>query len=102
MKLIIITAIKEFEAAVRKELKNASVRNFSFKNVSGYADDSENAKATNWFSPESTMKESVLFFAFVDSENVSKLFDGIHAFNELQKSLSNIRIAVLNVEESNF
>ncbi len=101
MKLIIITAIREFDAEVKKQLKKAEVSSFSFKNVSGYRDNSNDALESNWFSGEMNTTESTLFFAFVATDKVEKLFEGIRAFNAKQETLSHIHIAVLNVEQSN-
>lgn len=101
MKLIIITAIREFDAEIKKQLKNAEVTTFSFKNVSGYRDASEDALVSNWFSSEMNITESIMFFAFVKKENINRLLKGIDDFNSTQVTLSNIHIAVLNVEQSN-
>ncbi len=101
MKLIIITAIKAFESEIKKQLKNAEVTTFSFKDVSGYRDSTKDALASNWFSSEMNITNSILFFAFVKSENVDLLFKSIHQFNEEQKTQSNIHLAVVNVEQSN-
>ena len=101
MKLMIITAIKEFDAEIKKQLKNAQVTTFSFRNVSGYRDASEDALGSNWFSSEMNITESMMFFAFVKKENIDKLLKGIDAFNAMQETLSNIHIAVLNIEQSN-
>lgn len=101
MKLVIITAIQEFEAEIKKQLKKAEVTTFSFKNVSGYHDISEDAMETNWFSSEMNTTESIVFFAFVKKENVERLFTGINEFNSKQETLSTIHLAVVNVEQSN-
>lgn len=101
MKLLIITAISEFEPEIKKQLKKAKVTAFSFKNVSGYREHSEDAVATNWFSSDMHITESIVFFAFVKKESIDTLFDGIHEFNAVQETLSSIHVAVLNVEQSN-
>jgi nitrogen regulatory protein PII len=101
MKLVIITAIQEFEAAIKKQLKAAEVTTFSFKNVSGYRDSTEDALETNWFSSEMNITQSILFYAFVKKENVGKLFKSIAEFNAQQETLSKIHLAVVNVEQSN-
>ena len=101
MKLVIITAIQEFEAEIKKQLKKAEVTTYSFKNVSGYRDNSADAIESNWFSSEMKITESILFYAFVKKENVALLFDGVNEFNIQQKTHSNIHVAVLNIEQSN-
>lgn len=101
MKLLIITAIKEFEKEIKQQLKKAKVSTFSYKNVIGYRDYSEDAIESNWFSGEMNKTESILFYAFVKKENVDGLFNSINEFNSKQETLSHIHIAVLNIEKSN-
>lgn len=101
MKLIIITAIKEFEKDIIQYLKRAKVETFSYKEVIGYRDSTEDAIESNWFSSEMNKTESLLFYAFVKKENVDLLFESVNEFNAKQKSRSHIHIAVVNIEKSN-
>jgi nitrogen regulatory protein PII len=101
MKLVIITAIKQFEKDIKLQLKKAEVKTFSFKEVRGYRDSTEDAVESNWFSSEMNQTESILFYAFVKKENVDMLFELIKDFNSTQKSMSHIHVAVLNIEKSN-
>jgi len=101
MKLLVITAIKEFENEIKLQLKKANVKTFSFREVTGYRDSTEDAVESNWFSSEMNQTESVVFFAFVKAENVDMLFKLVNEFNEHQKTLSHIHVAVLNIEKSN-
>ena len=101
MKLVIITAIKQFEKDIKLQLKKAEVKTFSFKEVRGYRDSTEDAVESNWFSSEMNQTESILFYAFVKKENVDMLFDLIKDFNSTQKTMSHIHVAVLNIEKSN-
>lgn len=101
MKLLIITAISAFEKDIKKMLKQAEVKTFSYKEVKGYKDISEEAVENNWFASEINETESILFYAFVKKENVDLLFDLVSSFNENQETLSHIHLAVLNIEKSN-
>jgi len=101
MKLVIITAIKQFEKDIKLQLKKANVKTFSFRDVTGYRDSTEDAVETNWFSSEMNQTESILFYAFVKNETVDVLFDAINDFNNKQKTLSHIHVAVMNIEKSN-
>ena len=69
MKLLIITAISTFEKDIKKMLKQAEVKTFSYKEVKGYKDISEEALENNWFASEINETESILFYAFVKKEN---------------------------------
>ena len=101
MKLLIITAIKEFEKEIKLQLKNAKVNTFSYQNVIGYRDSIMDAIESNWFSSEMNKSESILFYAFVKKENVALLFETIDEFNAKQETLSHIHVAVLAIEKSN-
>ena len=101
MKLVIITAIKLFEKDIKLQLKKAEVKTFSFKEVTGYRDSTEDAIESNWFSSEMNQTESIVFYAFVKKENVDILFKLINDFNNKQKTLSHIHVAVINIEKSN-
>lgn len=101
MKLLIITAIAEFEKEIIQQLKKAKVVTFSCKNVIGYRDNTEDAFESNWFSSEMNKTDSLLFYAFVKKENVDLLFESINHFNAKQETLSHIHIAVLHIEKTN-
>ncbi|MBU3821541.1 hypothetical protein KO566_05670 [Flavobacteriaceae bacterium XHP0103] len=101
MKLVVITAIKEFEKDIKLMLKKAEVKTFSLGNITGFRDSTEDAIQTNWFSSEMNETESILFYAFVKRENVDKLFELVEGFNGHQKTLSHIHMAVLNIEKLN-
>ena len=81
MKLLIITAIAEFEKEIIQQLKKAEVVTFSYKNVIGYRDNTEESFESNWFSSEMNKSESILFYAFVKKEKVDLLFESINDFN---------------------
>src|SRR5690606_36319981 len=90
IKLIIITDIKQFEKDIKLQLKKADVKTFSFRDVTGYRDSTEDALESNWFSSEMNQTETILFYAFVKNETVDGLFSLINDFNKSQKTLSNI------------
>lgn len=101
MKLVIITAIKEFEKDIKHQLKKADVKTFSFRDVTGYRDSTEDAIESNWFSREMNQTNSILFYAFVKKENIDMLFSSVNDFNAQQQTESHIHIVVLNIEKSN-
>lgn len=101
MKLVIITAIVAFEKDIKAILKKADVKTYSYREVTGYKDFSDSAAADNWFASDSNETESILFYAFVEKEKVDQVFLLINEFNAVQESLSDIHLAVLNIEKSN-
>lgn len=101
MKLLIITSISEFEKEIKQMLVKANVKNFSYKEVIGYHNTSDEALGDNWFATEMNENESILFYAFVPSENVEMVFNAINEFNGKQETLSKIHVATVNIENSN-
>ena len=101
MKLLVITAIREFEIDIKRQLKKAEVNTFSLQYVTGYRDSTEDAVESNWFSSEMNQTQSILFYAFVKKENVDKLFNLVQEFNSKQKTMSKIHLAIINIEKSN-
>ena len=101
MKLLIIVAVKEFEKDIKQILKKSDVKSFSYKDVMGYKDSSEDAIEKNWFATDMNENESVLFYAFVNDEKVDFLFELVDDFNAKQETISHIHVAVLCIEKSN-
>lgn len=101
MKLIIITAIKEFENEIKNILLKSNVKSFSYQDVSGFRDNSMDAVKTNWFASEMNEIESVLFYAYMIPENAERVFENIGLFNEKLESISRIHVSILEVEKSN-
>ncbi len=101
MKLVLITAIAEFGQDIKKMLKEAKVKSYSYRDVKGFRDASEEGVETNWFGTEMNETESIVFYAFVSKENVSILFDLMKEFNDKQGSISHVHLAVFSVEQYN-
>lgn len=101
MKLLLITAVSEFEKEVKQILKKSQVKTFSFREVTGYRNTSEDAIESNWFGSEMNENESIMFYAFVPKENVDMVFSAILEFNSNQETLSHIHSAILNIEKTN-
>jgi hypothetical protein len=101
MKLLLITAVKEFENEIKQLLKKAAVQSFSYQNVKGFKNSSNEAVDSNWFGSEMNETDSILFYAFTAKEKVDALFELVEYFNIEQESVSHIHIAILNIEKSN-
>jgi hypothetical protein len=101
MKLVIITAIAEFEKDIKKMLKEAKVKSYSYKDVKGFRDTSAENIEDNWFGSEIIETDSVVFYAFILQQNLDTLFDEVSTFNKNQKSVSKVHLAVLTVDQYN-
>ncbi|MEQ8243007.1 hypothetical protein [Fulvivirga sp.] len=101
MELLIITAIKEFEEAIKTILKNSEVVAFSSMPVAGYSNGGSEDMKSNWFARDKGESESVLFYAFVAENNAKKVLEEIEEFNQTNEVLTKIHAAVLDIKESN-
>lgn len=101
MKLVIITAVAEFDNDVKQILKEAEVKKFSYQEVKGHKESTNAEIEANWFARETMEVESTMFHVFMESERVDKLLALISRFNEQQKTVSSIHFAVLNIERYN-
>lgn len=101
MKLLIITAIAEFEKEVKQILKKAAVKKYSYNPVTGFRDAAEEDLESNWFGTAMTQNESLMFYAFTENENVAIVCDAVKAFNASQETMSNIHVAILDIEKTN-
>jgi len=101
MKLVLITAIAEFEKDVKKMLKEAKVKSYSYRDVKGFRDASEESMESNWFGSEMNETDSVVFYAFILQQNLDILFDEVTKFNKNQETISKVHLAVFSVEKYN-
>ena len=101
MKLVLITAIAEFEKDVKKMLKEAKVKSYSYRDVRGFRDASEESMESNWFGSDMNETDSVVFYAFILQQNLDILFDEVTQFNKKQETISKVHLAVFSVEKYN-
>lgn len=101
MKLLIITAVSEFETDIKLLLKKAGVQVFSCQKVTGFKDVSNLDIEGNWFAGEMISTDSILCYAFATKENVDRILALVEAFNNAQDFLSKIHIAELAIERTN-
>lgn len=98
---MVITAIREYKKDILKMLRVAGVKNFSYREVTGFQDNSGDEVGLNWFASEMNENESILFYAFVNKEIVEPFFSLVNVYNSQQGNESRIHIAVLSIEKSN-
>ena len=101
MKFVLITAIAEFEKDVKKMLKEAKVKSYSYRDVKGFRDASEENVESNWFGSEMNETDSIVFYAFILQQNLDTLFQEVNQFNKEQKTISKVHLAVFSVEKYN-
>ena len=100
MKLLLITAIHEFEKNIKEILTHSGVQAFSYSAVKGVKTNGESLSSENWFSSGSTESDSLLFTVFVDNQFVDLIYERIRKFNGKQEFQSKIHVASLSIEKS--
>lgn len=99
MKLVLITAVQSFKREIQHLLKESGVKTYSYRNVTGFKDLSEEALASNWFGSEMSENESIAFYAFVPIEKLEKVYALILAFNQELETKSKVHLATFNIEK---
>lgn len=100
MKLLLITAIEEFEKDVINILKNSGVRSFNYQSVKGFQNDKN--EMNNWFGKDDIAVDSLLFTVFSEYNGVDRIYKNINEFNSKQQTVSHIHIVTINSEDENF
>ncbi|MEM5565449.1 hypothetical protein WNY78_10055 [Psychroserpens sp. AS72] len=99
MKLVIVTAVEEFQKEVLKLFKKANIENFSSSNIDGYKNGSSILMTSNWFSGGKGGNESSMFFSFTENENIDVLFNLIQEFNENLETNNPLKAVVVPIEK---
>lgn len=101
MKLVIITAISEFKKDVIKMFKNTEIKAFTYKEVTGFKDVSEENLGTNWFGSEMNETPSIMFHVFLNENQTALLFQSVTSFNASQNVSSKVHFASLTIDQIN-
>lgn len=101
MKLLLITAIEAFEKDIKFLLKKSSITSFSYKDIKGFRNLTNESVEDNWFAGSMTESQSIIFYAFVEKEKADQLFNDVATFNNQQRTKSKVHVVVLNIEKSN-
>jgi hypothetical protein len=99
MKLVIVTAVEQYQKEVLKLFKKANIENFSSSDIDGYKNNPSALLATNWFSAAKGGNESSLFFSFTADENIDALFGLIKQFNNNLETNNPLKAIVVPIEK---
>lgn len=100
MKLLLITAIEEFEKNIKDILIHSGVKTFSYSNVRGVKANGDSHSSENWFSAGLPESDSLMFTVFVDNNFVDLIYERIQKFNSKQEFQSKIHVASIAIEKS--
>ncbi|MCG2792035.1 hypothetical protein [Chryseobacterium sp. SC28] len=98
MKLLLITAVEEFEKDVKTILKHSGVKAFSYQSVKGYKNNGDELE--NWFPKDYVSIDSLLFTVFVIDDIVDEIYKSVEDFNSKQEIVSQVHIAIISLEKS--
>lgn len=99
MKLIIVTALKEYSEQVAAIFKKADIHVFSATDTIGFKDGAEQNPLDSWFGAGDARFDSVFLFSFTGNENADKTIQLINLYNQEQPGDFPIRAFVLPVEK---
>ncbi len=99
MKLVLITAVASFKNEIQQLLKQSGVKTYSYRDVIGFKDSSDDALATNWFGSEMHENESIAFYAFVPSENLETLYESVLNFNQKLATTSKVHVVTFVIDQ---
>lgn len=98
MKLVLVTAVEEFQKNVLNIFKKANIENFSSSDIDGYKNVPSLLMASSWFSGEKSGNKSILFFSFTEKEKIDGLFLLIEEFNKNLNTNNPLKAIVLPIE----
>ncbi|WKD85535.1 hypothetical protein KCTC32516_00876 [Polaribacter huanghezhanensis] len=98
MKLVIVTAVEEFQKDVLRLFQKANIENLSTTQINGLKNIPTEI-ASNWFSAGKTANESTLFFSFTDDEQIATLFNLIEEFNKSMETDNPLKAVVVPIEK---
>lgn len=98
MKLVLVTAVEEFQQEVLKLFKKAAIENLSVCDINGVKNIPSEI-ASNWFSARKNGNESTLFFSFTEDKNIDALFHLIEEFNKNMETNNPLKAIVVPIEK---
>lgn len=99
MKLVMVTAVEEFQNEVLQLFKKAKIESFSGSEIEGYKNQNDLLATSSWFPSVRGASESVMFFSFTEDENIKLLFELIGSFNQSVETNNPIRAVVIPIEQ---
>src|SRR5690554_6777934 len=100
MKLLIVTAVGQYEKKVLQLFKKANIESFSGSDIEGYKDISSFILNASWFPSQKSGADSSMFFSFTDEEKIDVFFSLVIQFNEKLETNNPIHAVVVPIERS--
>ena len=100
MKLLLVTAVEQFEKQVVDLFKKANIESFSGSEIDGYKSPASLLMRSSWFPNVKGGVESSLFFSFTNDDKIDVLFELIKEFNTKLETNNPIKAVVVPIERS--
>ena len=99
MKLIIITALKEYSDQASAILKKAGISVFSATDIIGFKEGTNHNLLDDWFGAGDARFDSILLFSFTGNEQAETALKLVQENNQTQGSDFPIRAFILSVDQ---
>ncbi|MGB7843014.1 MAG: hypothetical protein WBL21_09500 [Salinimicrobium sp.] len=99
MKLLLVTAVAEFQKEVLKLFKKAQIEAFSSSDIDGYKKKHSLLATQTWFPHIEGGNESVLFFSFTDESKIEDFCTLTKVFNKTMETNNPVRAVIINIEK---
>jgi len=102
MKLLIITAIKEYRQMIAGILRKAEIEVFSVSETVGYKDDYKLNLVDEWFSSGDENTDSIFIFSFTNSTSAASALQMVKEYNSNHQDDFPIRAFIVPVEQTSY
>jgi hypothetical protein len=82
MKLLIITAVKEYSDQAAALVKKAGIHIFSATDIVGFKDGSQHNLLDDWFGAGEARTNSMLLFSFAGDDQAKKALELVQEYNQ--------------------
>lgn len=101
MRLLIVTALKEFKKEVSNILKKADIPIFSYSETTGVKNNYSPELMNDWFTSDSNHEfSSIFFFSFTDLVKAENVLKQIEEFNTLDRVEYPVKGFILPIEKA--
>jgi hypothetical protein len=100
MKLLTVTALKEYGEKVTAIFRKAGIHVFSATDINGFKDGSDQNLTDSWFGMSDARFDAVLVFSFTEDEKANSALQFIHDYNQENPGDFPLRAFILPVENS--
>ncbi len=100
MKLLTVTALKEYSEKVTAIFRKAGIHVFSATDIIGFKDSSDQNLIDSWFGMSDARFDAVFLFSFTDDEKANTALQFIREYNQENPGDFPLRAFILMVENS--